>query len=97
MQPEAFANLAEGRRPDGTKLLERVHADRVMGWDMTMSAPKSLSLLAALHPDEETRTALRDVHDRAVAAGLAYLEDVGGAAWSPAGTRKETNSRGRGA
>ncbi|PZS23907.1 MAG: hypothetical protein DLM54_00345 [Acidimicrobiales bacterium] len=78
--PEAFANLAEGRQPDGTKLLERIHADRVMGWDMTMSAPKSLSLLAVLHPDEEMRTALRDVHDRAVAAGLAYLEDVGGAA-----------------
>jgi len=33
VQPDAFANLAECRRPDGTKLLERIHVDRVMGWE----------------------------------------------------------------
>ncbi len=80
LQAQDFANLAEGRHPDGSQLLEQVHSDRVMGWDFTMSAPKSLSLLATLHPDEETRAALRGIHDQAVAAGLAYLEDTGGAA-----------------
>lgn len=80
VEAEAFANLAAGFGPDGSKLIERVHANRVMGWDLTLSAPKSLSLLAALHPEETQRSALRDVHDRAVQAALSYLEDVGGAA-----------------
>ncbi len=77
LQAQDFANLAEGRGPDGSQLLEQVRSDRVMGWDFTMSAPKSLSLLATLHPDEETRAALRSVHDQAVAAGLAWRTRAG--------------------
>ncbi len=80
VEAQAFANLAEGLAPDGIQLLERIHASRTMGWDFTLSAPKSLSLLAALHPEQDTRETLRAVHDQAVASAVSFLEDTGGAA-----------------
>ena len=43
------------------------------GFDLTFSAPKSVSLLWGLS-DSETSAAVRAAHDRAVAEGLAYLE-----------------------
>jgi conjugative relaxase-like TrwC/TraI family protein len=52
----------------------RGDADKVLGWDLTFSAPKSVSLIWAL-AGGEVGMAVRDAHDAAVAAGLAYLED----------------------
>ena len=43
------------------------------GFDLTFSAPKSVSVLWGLS-DPETSTAVRAAHDRAVAEGLEYLE-----------------------
>ena len=48
VQPADFRALAAGTRPEGGALLERVPADRVPGWDFTLSAPKSVSLCWAL-------------------------------------------------
>lgn len=44
-----------------------------MGYDLTFSAPKSVSILYAVG-GREVRSAVRESHDRAVRDGLAYLE-----------------------
>ena len=49
-------------------------ADRVTGWDLTFSAPKSVSALWAT-VGGEVGMEVRDAHDAAVAAALDYLED----------------------
>jgi conjugative relaxase-like TrwC/TraI family protein len=46
----------------------------VTGWDLTFSAPKSLSAMWALGGGQ-VGMAAREAHDAAVAAGLAYLEE----------------------
>ncbi|MEX1171823.1 MAG: MobF family relaxase [Chloroflexota bacterium] len=48
-------------------------ARRVIGYDVTFSVPKSVSILAAVG-DETTRTAIRRAFDRAVEVGVGYLE-----------------------
>jgi conjugative relaxase-like TrwC/TraI family protein len=49
-------------------------ADRVTGWDLTFSAPKSVSVLWAA-VGGGVGMEVRDVHDAAVAAALDYVED----------------------
>jgi len=44
VDPAAFRALAKGEHPDGGRLLERVATDHTPGWDITLSAPKSVSL-----------------------------------------------------
>ncbi len=46
---------------------------RILAYDLTFSAPKSVSVLYAI-ADERTSRALRDAHDEAVRAARAYLE-----------------------
>lgn len=48
-------------------------AIRVPGFDLTFSAPKSVSVLYALG-DDDVRQAVRDAHDAAVHAALGYME-----------------------
>jgi Ti-type conjugative transfer relaxase TraA len=48
-------------------------AIRVPGFDLTFSAPKSVSVLYALGGDD-VRRAVRDAHDAAVHAALGYME-----------------------
>jgi Ti-type conjugative transfer relaxase TraA len=48
-------------------------AIRVPGFDLTFSAPKSVSVLYALG-DDDVRSAVRDAHDAAVQASLGYME-----------------------
>jgi conjugative relaxase-like TrwC/TraI family protein len=63
-----------GRAPDGDgPLMERTAGRKVLGWDLTFSAPKSLSLLCSVG-DAEVRTAIRRAHDEAVAETVRWLE-----------------------
>ncbi|MGH9192073.1 MAG: MobF family relaxase [Acidimicrobiales bacterium] len=76
---EELARLFDGRHPvSGESLGEpyrvRDGADRVTGWDLTFSAPKSVSTLWAT-AGGEVGMAVREGHDAAVAAALDYLED----------------------
>ncbi len=76
--PEQLARLFDAVHPDtgealGATYKVRAGADRVTGWDLTWSAPKSLSALWALGGGE-VGMAARKAHEAAVAAGLAYLE-----------------------
>jgi conjugative relaxase-like TrwC/TraI family protein len=79
VSPEQLARLFDAVHPDtgealGAPYRVRAGAQRVTGWDLTFSAPKSVSALWALGGGE-VGMAVREAHDAAVAAGLVYLED----------------------
>jgi conjugative relaxase-like TrwC/TraI family protein len=58
---------------NGEKLGGHTRTDRVPGWDLTFSAPKSVSILYALGDGTVPLEVVR-AHEAAVAAGLGYLE-----------------------
>ena len=75
---EALSRLFEGLHPTEERSLiqqqrykERAHQP---GWDLTFSAPKSLSVLWS-QANEPAQQALQRAHFSAVKAGLDYLED----------------------
>ena len=83
----AYAAILEGRDPTSGAVLVRRPPTRtytdscgrertkepVLAYDVRFAAPKSVSLVYALG-DAETRTQLLGAYDRAVAAGIRYLE-----------------------
>jgi conjugative relaxase-like TrwC/TraI family protein len=75
VRPEALAAILAGMSPGtGVDLgLMRRSGTRVGGFDLTFSAPKSVSLLYALGSPVHS-TAVRAAHDQAVTEGVAYLE-----------------------
>lgn len=75
--PDVVRALAAGRDP-GTRqiLVETTHDSRVAGYDLQLSAPKSVSILALLCSDEVRRAIIR-AHDRAVRAVLDYIAREG--------------------
>src|SRR3954453_15441816 len=62
-----------GAHPATGDPLGRVVAGRVPGFDLTFSAPKSVSVLFGIG-DDDLRAAIRDAHDQAVADALGYVE-----------------------
>jgi conjugative relaxase-like TrwC/TraI family protein len=83
-----------GRDPrTGEVLPQFVRKDRVPGFDVTFSAPKSVSVLWAT-TDEATATRIRDAHERSVNAALDFLERE--AAFTRLGTDGHTPVRGSG-
>ena len=78
------ALFARGLHPaTGERLGRAWRKDAVTGYDLTFSAPKSVSALWALGNSEVAAAALA-AHQEAVKAGMAYLE--GHASWSRRGT-----------
>jgi conjugative relaxase-like TrwC/TraI family protein len=72
--------VGEGRVPgEGGGRLIAGREGRVPAWDVTFSAPKSISVLYGL-ADEPARQLLRDAHDGAVAAAVGWLETNAGRA-----------------
>ncbi|MDP9070960.1 MAG: relaxase domain-containing protein, partial [Actinomycetota bacterium] len=76
---QQLARLFEALHPDtgealGAAYKVRDGADQVRGWDLTFSAPKSLSVLWAIGGGEVGMVA-RECHDAAVATALEYLEE----------------------
>lgn len=76
--PDDLRMLLAGVAPDGRCLTtgRAKSAGRVAGFDLTFSAPKSVSLLYGLG-DDEVSAATRDAHADAVAGALDYLERHG--------------------
>jgi conjugative relaxase-like TrwC/TraI family protein len=62
--------------PLGAAYCVRSGAQKVAGWDLTFSAPKSVSALWATGGGA-VGTEVRDAHDAAVVTGVAYLETHG--------------------
>jgi conjugative relaxase-like TrwC/TraI family protein len=72
---EDFLSLMDGIDPVDGALLGTRHTDRtVRGFDVTCSAPKSVSVLFAVG-DEHVRREVLDAHDAAVAAAFGWIED----------------------
>ena len=73
VEQEPFVALCKGLRPDDhTKLTQRATANRRCLYDLTISAPKSLSIMALVAGDARLIAA----HEKAVAATLAAAEDL---------------------
>ena len=75
VDPDAFKEILEGRVPDGTgQRLGRKQNDGTLahrpGRDVTLSAPKSVSLAALIGGDGR----IVDAHDKAVERTLAWVE-----------------------
>jgi conjugative relaxase-like TrwC/TraI family protein len=78
VEPEALRAMLTGADPAGGEPLVATNGvtrrqGPVPGFDLTFSAPKSVSLLWALG-EEQTSAAVRDAHERSIDAALAYLE-----------------------
>ena len=69
--------VLSGCAPASGEPLGRVVPRRVPGFDLTFSAPKSVSVLFGVG-DEELRGAIQDAHDQAVRDALAYVEREAG-------------------
>jgi conjugative relaxase-like TrwC/TraI family protein len=68
--------LCQGFGPDGTPLIQNAGAeDHQQAWDLTYSAPKSVSVLWS-QVDSTTRARIQELHRRAIDAALSYLAEV---------------------
>jgi len=75
VEADALRSVLNGNRPDGEGPLTRSGQgkSRVPGFDLTFSAPKSVSVLFGLG-DELISRATREAHEAAVDAALEYME-----------------------
>jgi conjugative relaxase-like TrwC/TraI family protein len=72
---QSLTRALEGQDPATGRELVAPHMRRVPGFDVTFSAPKSVSVLFGLG-DERLRSIIRSEHDSAVAEAFGYLERV---------------------
>ncbi|MBA2513637.1 MAG: relaxase domain-containing protein, partial [Solirubrobacterales bacterium] len=69
----ALDRVLAGEHPATGAPLGRVLAARRPGFDLTFSAPKSVSVLFGIS-DDALRAVIRDAHDQAVRDALGYME-----------------------
>jgi conjugative relaxase-like TrwC/TraI family protein len=69
---DQFRDMLDGKMPDGQQLgtMRDGEVPHRPGWDVTMSAPKSVSIMAEVAGDRR----LVGAHDRAVKSALAFAE-----------------------
>jgi conjugative relaxase-like TrwC/TraI family protein len=70
---ETMDKLAQGVAPDGTPLCKNAGADHRVGYDLTFSADKSVSVLLAAATGKD-REAVIEAHHRAVNQAMSYIE-----------------------
>lgn len=72
VERDQFRDMLDGKLPDGQQLgtIRDGANQHRPGWDVTMSAPKSVSIMAEVAGDRR----LIGVHDRAVKTALAFAE-----------------------
>ncbi|MFM5955393.1 MAG: MobF family relaxase [Novosphingobium sp.] len=72
VERDAFRDMLDGKLPDGQQLgtTRDGKLEHRPGWDVTMSAPKSVSIMAEVAGDRR----LVGAHDRAVKSALAFAE-----------------------
>lgn len=72
---EDFGHALRGRSPSGRDLVQGAGDSHRAGWDLTFSAPKSVSLAWAMAGDDAQRQSIQQAHDRAVAAALDHVQE----------------------
>lgn len=89
LDQEAFRNLLAGLTPQGDgRLVQNAGRDnRQSGWDLTFSAPKSVSVFWS-QASETTRYQVQQAQQMAVEAALSYLQDTAGLTRRGAGGAK---------
>ena len=70
---EQLRRVLDGLDAEGRLLRESSSPVKVAGYDLTFSAPKSVSVLFGLG-DDHVRGAVRQAHDRAVVAAMGHVE-----------------------
>jgi len=70
--PERFAELLSGRMAEGETVPK--HAKHRPGYDLTFSAPKSVSISALAVDDKQLNDDMLEAHRDAVNAALCYIE-----------------------
>ncbi|MEM9137813.1 MAG: MobF family relaxase, partial [Cyanobacteria bacterium P01_F01_bin.42] len=70
IQRDNWMNACNGRAPDGTALRRQQRGSRA-GWDITLSASKSVSLKALVDQDPE----ILEAHRKAVESTVQYIEE----------------------
>src|ERR1700760_4430008 len=85
--------VLSGQHPASGEPLGRVLRQRVPGFDLTFSAPKSVSVLFGVG-DGRLRGVLRDAHDRAVGEALACVGRAAAATRRGAGGAQVIPARG---
>ncbi len=71
---EAFDRLVDNRNPStGERLTQRTRDNRRVGYDFTVSAPKSASILRAFASEDEAQV-LDQARDTAIAGMMAEVE-----------------------
>src|SRR4051794_30887903 len=74
VEPDGLRRVLEGLDPQtGMELRSSTSRARVAGFDLTFSAPKSVSVLSGLG-DDDLRARVRDAHDVAVREAVGHLE-----------------------
>lgn len=74
VQTGELGKMLQGYHPiTGETLASNAGESHKSGWDMTFSAPKSVSVAWAL-ADAETKTAIQNAQKKAVEAGVRFLE-----------------------
>jgi conjugative relaxase-like TrwC/TraI family protein len=68
-----YRRIFNGFGPDGTPLCENAGDKHRPGWDLTFSAPKSVSMLWA-RADMDIRQAIQAAQQRAVEQALGFIE-----------------------
>lgn len=88
VQKADFVAALEGRTTDDHQLgtTREGKLEHRPGWDMTFSAPKSVSVMAEVAGDKR----LIEAHDKAVLAAMAYVEQHGAATRIRNGGKVET-------
>lgn len=73
--PEEFEKILSGEIPNGQKLYRVVDGEKkhIAGYDITFSAPKSVSLMAL--SIASNKSAWQDAHNKAVTTALDWVED----------------------
>ena len=75
IEPDQFRQVIDGFTPDGKgKLVQNAgEAKRQPGWDLTFSAPKTVSVVWS-QADQETRSQIQEAQETAVRKALDWLE-----------------------
>lgn len=69
-----YFNIFQGRSPDGSPLCESAGKNHRAGWDLTFSAPKSVSVLWA-RADDDLRQKIQQAQKDAVKTAVRFIED----------------------
>lgn len=90
VETDNFRSVFRGFAPNGIKLCESAGEDHRAGWDLTFSAPKSVSILWA-RSDEELRNKIQIGQLKAVEKALDFLEQHAAITRRGSGGNKQEN------